>query len=177
MQQQRTTRVKVGGAHRGPTDIDGLPIGSLDDQFDVAITVALEDYWDEKGDYAYRPSQDEMIHPNGRGRVQKRILQASLMQEMRALDLIVKVVKSRSNKYMGFDSPNLLHNTLRAATQQQQDRRSLSELISLLSHQVSADPWTNAQRVVQEGVGAFPGTELDAPKMRVQYYAPGTDLG
>jgi len=58
--------------------------------------VDLEEYYDEYGDFGFRPNRDLIDHPNGRGKVEKRILQASLLQEMRAFNLVVNVVRSRA---------------------------------------------------------------------------------
>ena len=38
--------------------------------------VDLEEYYDEYGDFGFRPNRDYVDHPNGRGKVEKRILQA-----------------------------------------------------------------------------------------------------
>ena len=104
-----------------------LPIGSLDDDYELAVVIELEDYiglpsskplahigwnraqtvggshmhWaDEHGDYSFRPSTEEIDHPNGRGMVQKRVLQSCLLQELRALNLVVKVVRSRAGSHL-----------------------------------------------------------------------------
>ena len=56
----------------------------------------LEEYYDEYGDFGFRPHRDMIEHPNGRGKVEKRILQASLLQELRSFNLVVNVVRSRA---------------------------------------------------------------------------------
>lgn len=40
--------------------------------------------------------REEVDHPNGSGKIERRVLQARLLQELRALNVIVKVVKSKS---------------------------------------------------------------------------------
>lgn len=86
----------LGAKYHGPTDAFGFPIGTLDDNYDICMVVDLEEYYDEYGDFGFRPSRDVIDHPNGRGKVEKRVLQASLLQELRAFKLIVNVVRSRA---------------------------------------------------------------------------------
>jgi len=82
--------------YHGPTDAFGFPIGTLDDQYEICIVVNLEEYYDDQGDFGFRPSRETVEHPNGRGRVEKRVLQASLLQELRSFNLVVHVVRSRA---------------------------------------------------------------------------------
>ena len=46
-------------------------------------TVCYQEYYDEQGEFGFRPSQHTIEHPNGRGKVEKRVLQACLLQELR----------------------------------------------------------------------------------------------
>jgi len=45
--------------------------------------VCYQEYYDEQGEFGFRPSQHTIEHPNGRGKVEKRVLQACLLQELR----------------------------------------------------------------------------------------------
>jgi hypothetical protein len=49
----------------------------------LCSVVELQEYYDEHGEYGFRPSRETIEHPNGRGRVEKRVLQASLLHELR----------------------------------------------------------------------------------------------
>lgn len=49
----------------------------------LCSVVELQEYYDEHGEYGFRPSRETIEHPNGKGRVEKRVLQASLLHELR----------------------------------------------------------------------------------------------
>eukprot|EP00292_Cryptomonas_paramecium_P002530 CAMPEP_0113674588 /NCGR_PEP_ID=MMETSP0038_2-20120614/7508_1 /TAXON_ID=2898 /ORGANISM="Cryptomonas paramecium" /LENGTH=1162 /DNA_ID=CAMNT_0000591197 /DNA_START=7 /DNA_END=3492 /DNA_ORIENTATION=+ /assembly_acc=CAM_ASM_000170 len=84
----------------GPRGNDGMVLGSVNDDFDIVIPFPLEDTENEYHEVAYRLSEQDIVHPNGRGAVEKRVLQASLIQELRAMNLIVKLVKNRAGNIL-----------------------------------------------------------------------------
>ena len=104
------TKLRQAGAeYHGPTDVHGFPIGTQDDHYDICMLIDLEEYYDEHGVYGFRPSRDVVEHPNGRGKVEKRVLQACLIQELRKFNLVVNVYRSRTgNKnYVMIRAPKL----------------------------------------------------------------------
>ena len=89
-------KVQAGAKYHGPTDAFGFPIGTQDDHYDICFVIDLEEYYDEYGVYGFRPSRELVEHPNGRGKVERRVLQASLIQELRSFNMIVNVYRSRA---------------------------------------------------------------------------------
>lgn len=42
---------------RGLLDKEGLPVGTLDDRYELVIVIPLEDYYSDKGEFGYRPNK------------------------------------------------------------------------------------------------------------------------